>query len=56
LLTFKGHFARFQNPNDEQTIPMPGEEMNLNMINDIPGGGGEVENIPLPIPDNVVPY
>ena len=25
LLTFRGEYARFQNPDDDATVPMPGE-------------------------------
>jgi replicative DNA helicase len=32
LLTFRGEYARFQNPDEENTIPLPGENVNP-MIN-----------------------
>ncbi|MBO5699171.1 MAG: replicative DNA helicase [Bacteroidaceae bacterium] len=32
LLTFKGHFARFQNPSDDINIPLPGEELGISLM------------------------
>jgi len=29
LLTFKGQYARFENPNDSASVPLPGEEFNV---------------------------
>ena len=39
LLRFRGEFARFQNPDDETLVPMPGEEqvMGSRMNNAKPG-------------------
>ena len=64
LLRFKGEYARFQNPDDDMVIPMPGEEpgvigskMNKNSgsippppIESAPNPFGE------PVPDGPVPF
>lgn len=50
LLTFKGQYARFQNPDDENNIPMPGEENNSNISDNIPSSIG---NEQLPPPDAI---
>lgn len=51
LLTFKGQYARFQNPDDESFVPMPGEE------NAMISGGITASDIPLssqvPPPDDL---
>ena len=39
LLTFKGKFARFQNINDDMSIPMPGEDSGMISGGAEPGGG-----------------
>lgn len=58
LLTFKGQYARFQNPDDDSFIPVPGEETQ-SFSNSAPmdmGGmpmpGGSVP----PPPDDAVPF
>lgn len=56
LLTFKGQYARFQNPDDDLVIPRPGEtgEMISGGLPpaDMPGSGGA----PLPPPPDAVPF
>ncbi len=47
LLTFKGHFARFQNPNDDVHIPLPGEELGLSLTtNESPFDAPSVNDLP----------
>ena len=47
LLRFRGEFARFQNPDDEMIIPLPGEEPGI--IRSKMNGGGS--SVPPPPPD-----
>ena len=52
LLTFKGQYARFQNPDDENVVPMPGEETGMitqEPAADVPPISGEQ----LPPPDAI---
>ncbi|HEY9543284.1 replicative DNA helicase [Prevotella sp.] len=55
LLTFKGEYTRFQNPEENATAPMgnrpEGEIIGSKMNNDIPIGMP-----PIPTPDEVVPF
>jgi replicative DNA helicase len=62
LLRFRGEFARFQNPDDESLVPMPGEEQILGSrmnstgnempppppppTEGMPFGAGPVEGVP----------
>lgn len=54
LLTFKGQYARFQNINDDERIPMPDEHGGM-IKGDIPMGGEDVPGIPPP-PMDAVPF
>ncbi len=49
LLTFKGQYARFMNPDDETIIPMPGEST--------PGISAAIapNELPASMPDNIAP-
>ena len=47
LLRFRGEFARFQNPDDDVIVPMPGEAPGI--IRSKMNGGGN--NVPPPSPD-----
>ena len=40
LLTFKGEYARFQNPEDDEVTPFPGEDINSAAISGMISGGG----------------
>ena len=46
-MRFRGEFARFQNPDDEMIIPLPGEEPGI--IRSKMNGGGS--SVPPPPPD-----
>ena len=48
LLRFRGEYARFQNPDDDMIIPMPGETPGI-IQSKINSGGGSVP--PPPIED-----
>ena len=56
LLTFKGQYARFQNPDDDFVVPMPGED------NGMISGGFTANDIPPtpndtpPLPPDAVPF
>lgn len=58
LLTFKGQYARFQNPDDEMSVPMPGENAMIsgslppNMSGSIP----PPEGVPFAPSSNEVPF
>ena len=67
LLRFKGEYARFQNPDDDMVIPMPGEEpgvigskLNSNSGNvpPPPVEAAPMDNNPFgaPIPDGPMPF
>ena len=67
LLRFRGEYARFQNPDDDMIIPMPGEQpgiiqsrINANKGNDVPPPPMEeppVDNpFGAPIPDGPLPF
>ena len=47
LLRFKGEYARFQNPDDDMIIPMPGEELKGSRLNS--------DVLPSPPPDTSMP-
>ena len=47
LLRFRGEFARFQNPDDDVIVPMPGEAPGI--IRSKMNGGGN--SVPPPSPD-----
>ena len=63
LLTFKGQYARFENPNDEASVPLPGEEFNsISQIN-IDSMTEDYTSSPLPLnpgqlpsPSGIVPF
>lgn len=63
LLTFKGQYARFENPNDEASVPLPGEEFNsISQIN-IDSMPEDYTSSPLPLntgqlpsPSGIVPF
>ena len=67
LLRFRGEFARFQNPDDEMIIPLPGEEPGI-IRSKMNGGGSSVppppsdaapaDNNPFgaPIPEGPLPF
>ena len=50
LLTFKGQYARFQNPDDDMGVPLPGEN---NMISGEVPPAMRDDDVP---PPNVVPF
>lgn len=50
LLTFKGQYARFQNPDDDAMVPLPGEE------NGMVTGSAPAPGAPLPPPADSVPF
>ncbi len=53
LLTFKGQFARFQNPEDDAVVPLPGE--NIGMAKEaFPGNAVSSDQLPPPAAD--VPF
>ena len=68
LLRFRGEFARFQNPDDETVIPMPGEEPGVIQSKINKNKGGSVPPPPpmdappaenpfgAPIPDGPLPF
>ena len=68
LLRFRGEFARFQNPDDEMIIPLPGEEPGIIRSKMNGKGGGSIppppadaapaENNPFgaPIPEGPLPF
>lgn len=51
LLTFKGQYARFQNPDDEMVVPLPGEE--TAMISQTADAIPPIGNEQLPPPDAI---
>ena len=53
LLRFRGEYARFQNPEDENTVPMPGEEM---MVDSRMNGSIPVPPPPLPPAEDNMPF
>ena len=67
LLRFRGEFARFQNPDDEMIVPMPGEEPGI-IRSKMNGGNSNVppppadaipaDNSPFgaPLPDGPLPF
>jgi len=64
LLRFKGQYARFQNPEDEESIPVPGEEngvissrMNRQEVHSMdPGAIPPPDAVPFGPPENVPPF
>jgi replicative DNA helicase len=63
LLTFKGQYARFENPNDEASVPLPGEEFNsISQINidsmpeDYTSSPLPLNSEQLPAPSGIVPF
>ena len=63
LLTFKGQYARFENPNDEASVPLPGEEFNSISQISIDSMPEDYTSSPLPLntgqlpsPSGIVPF
>jgi replicative DNA helicase len=63
LLTFKGQYARFENPNDEASVPLPGEEFNSISPINIDSMTEDYTSSPLPLnpgqlpsPSGIVPF
>ena len=63
LLTFKGQYARFENPNDEASVPLPGEEFNSisqvnidSMTEDYTSSPLPLNPEQLPAPSGIVPF
>ena len=66
LLRFRGEYARFQNPDDDMVVPMPGEEPRIitsklnKKTNNVPPPPMDVppmENpFGIPIPDGPIPF
>ena len=63
LLTFKGQYARFDNPNDEASVPLPGEEFNSisqinidSMTEDYTSSPLHLNPGQLPPPSGIVPF
>lgn len=49
LLRFRGEFARFQNPDDEMIVPMPGEESAAPVLRSKINSGGGQSFVPPPV-------
>ena len=66
LLRFRSEFARFQNPDDDMIIPMPGEEPGVmrskmnsgasNASSDSSLSSLSAGDIPMPDPSGIVPF
>ena len=58
LLRFRGEYARFQNPDDDMIVPMPGEEKKAPVLRSKMNNGGGQDFVPPPptemppMPDN----
>lgn len=56
LLNFKGHFARFQNRNSDDFVPLPGEEIGLNLMQNTGDESLPPMDIPMIPPSGEVPF
>jgi replicative DNA helicase len=56
LLNFKGHFARFQNRNEDQFIPLPGEELGASFMQNSPEDAVPPADLPIIPPSGDVPF
>ncbi len=54
LLRFRGEYARFQNPDDEMIVPMPGEEKPAPVLRSKMNSGGGQDFVPPP-PSDIPP-
>ena len=54
LLRFRGEYARFQNPDDEMIVPMPGEEKPAPVLRSKMNSGGGQDFVP-PLPSDIPP-
>ena len=52
LLRFRGEYARFQNPDDEMIVPMPGEEKPAPVLRSKMNSGGGQDFVP-PLPSEI---
>jgi hypothetical protein len=56
LLNFKGHFARFQNRNSDDFVPLPGEEIGMNLMQNTGDESLPPMDIPMIPPSGEVPF
>ena len=54
LLRFRGEYARFQNPDDEMIVPMPGENAAAPVLRSKMNSGGGQGSVPPP-PVDMIP-
>ena len=53
LLRFRGEYARFQNPDDESLVPMPGEEHELGSRMNSSSATSAIPSPPPPVADDM---